>query len=127
IPPVPVRYMFTPAAAVSARPFAPVGVVETSDGPGESTMGNVGRPLNWIVRLSSNVVVAERAAPARAPTTAQVAAAPTNPSFHRLPGVANRIPSHGNREIELPPSALTGCLRVAQGRCEQSDDRLFAG
>ena len=51
IPPVPVRYTFTPAAAVSARPFVPQGVSTPSGGPGERTSGNVGFPLNRIVRV----------------------------------------------------------------------------
>src|ERR1700751_2282280 len=105
IPPVPVRYMFTPAAAVSARPFAPEGVVAPSGGPGERTIGNVGRPLNWIVRVASNVVLAARAAPASMPTPAHVAAAATKASCHRLSG--KKPPPHrlqGNPELEFPPT-----------------------
>jgi hypothetical protein len=79
-----VRKTFTPAEAVAESPFVPQGVVEPSAGPGESTIGNVGRPLNRIVRLRSNVVVAGRAAPARQPTTALVATRATNPVLKRL-------------------------------------------
>src|SRR5579862_2602209 len=83
IPPGPVRNMLAPAATVSARPSVPHGVVEPSGGPGERTIGNVGRPSNWIVLALSNVVRAGCAAPGMQASAAHVAAAATNPSFHR--------------------------------------------
>src|SRR4029077_8309389 len=92
IPPGPVRNMLAPAATVSARPFVPHGVVEPSGGPGESTIGNVGRPSNWIVLVLSNVVSAGCAAPGKKARAATVAAAATNPSFHRSADIDSRAP-----------------------------------
>ena len=63
--PVPVRYTFAPAVAVSVSPSVPQGVLRPSGGPGERTSGNVGSPSNRIVRLRSYDVVAARAGPAR--------------------------------------------------------------
>src|SRR6478752_6608545 len=77
-PPVPVRQTFTPAAAVSARPFVPQGVDAPSGGPGESTSGNVAFPLNRIVRERLYDVSAARAAPARDATMALVASTATS-------------------------------------------------
>jgi hypothetical protein len=94
--------MLAPAATVSARPFVSQGVVEPSGGPGESTMGNVGRPLTWIVLASSNVVVAGRAAPGSEARTAHVAAAATNPSFHRPADIDSPLLSPSlSRQITL--------------------------
>src|SRR5438552_17117401 len=85
IPPTPVRYTFTPAAAVSASASVPQGVRAPRGGPGESTIGNVGRPSKRIVRVRSYVVVAPRAKPARQPSTALVATSPTRATQHRSP------------------------------------------
>src|SRR6188472_4194175 len=84
-PPAPVRYTFTPAADVSARPFVPQGVDAFRGGPGDSTSGRVGSPLNRIVRERLNDVSAARAAPARAATTALIASTATSVFPTRLP------------------------------------------
>src|SRR5512133_1460024 len=84
-PPVPIRYTFTPAAVVSARPSVPQGVDPPRGGPGESTSGKVAFPLNRIVRERSYDVSAARAAPARDATTALVASTATSVIAIRLP------------------------------------------
>src|SRR4051794_34017958 len=76
--PVPVRYTFIPAAAVSVRPSVPHGVFAPSGGPGESTNGNVGLLLNRIVRVRSNEVVAARASTARYASEAHDASTTTS-------------------------------------------------
>ena len=63
----------------------PQGVDAPSGGPGESTSGNVGSPLNRIVRERSNDVSAARAAPARDATKALVASTATSVIPLRLP------------------------------------------
>src|SRR3954453_15948854 len=84
-PPVPVRYTFTPAADVSARPFVPQGVDPFSGGPGESTSGKARSPLNRIVRERLYDVSAARAAPARDATKALVASRATSVMPVRFP------------------------------------------
>src|SRR4051794_39919887 len=83
-PPGPDRYTFMPAAAVSASPSDPQGVVAPGSGPGESTSGNVGSPFKRNVRVLLKEVSAPCAAPASAATTTEAAVAATSPRLKRL-------------------------------------------
>src|SRR5436189_3542111 len=104
----PVRYTFTTAAAVSARPFAPQGVDAASGGPGESTSGKVGSPLNRIVRERLNDVSAARAAPARDATKALIASTATSVFPIRLPTDNSFSPPKAS------PGAYPGISEVAR-------------
>src|SRR3954468_19591662 len=106
-PPVPVRYTFTPAAAVSARPFVPQGVEAPSGGPGESTSGNVAFPLNRNVRERLYDVSAALAAPARDATMALAASRTTSVFPMRLPTDDRFFPP------EASPGAYPGIREVA--------------
>ena len=96
IPPVPVRYTFAPAVAVSVRRSAPQGVALPSGGPGERPSGNVGCPLKRIVRVRLNDVVAARADTARYASEALAESTTTSNIPIRLP----------NDDTPFPPTPL---------------------